>query len=261
MRALEEFFGFDLMERTAGGLALTDRSRLYARALTEAFGRIARASDDLVAGRTGTVLTLRAYTSFLIWWLVPRLPRFRVRHPDIEVRLISANENVHLYGGAADLRVRYGNGGWRDAHSVLIMRDELRPVCSPVLLDPAARPYSPDILREKILLHATLRPNDWSDWLAEASAPGLSGRDNLQFEELSVAYQAALAGAGVALGQRFYLAAALRDGSLFEPFEACLRRTTGYYLVCAPERAAEPAIAAFREWLLGVVDEEAAAQA
>lgn len=251
IRSLEAHLGFPLFVRAADGLELDEAGRQFAATLTDAFGRIGNAAERLVAARSRAVLTVRGYTSFVLWWLVPRLPAFRMAHPDIEVHLLAASDHARLDRGSADLRIRYGRGRWRDTDAVLLFREALVPVCSPSLLDPAARPYPLAVLDDQVLLHASYRRDDWADWLALHDPVAFAPRGTLQFDELSVLYEAAIAGHGIAIGQRAYLGKELAEGRLFAPFDTVLERDLGYYLTSHAGRPESPAAALFREWLVG----------
>jgi LysR family transcriptional regulator, glycine cleavage system transcriptional activator len=69
------------------------------------------------------------------------------------------------------------------------------------------------------------------------------------FSLWELALQAAVAGQGVALGRSALVAQYLQSGQLVRPFHISTPSAFGYYIVCLPERATEPKIAAFRAWL------------
>jgi LysR family glycine cleavage system transcriptional activator len=259
IRALEERLGFPLFVRTAQGLHLEQGARVYAQVLDDAFTRIARATDNLVATQTHSVLTIRGYTTLFIRWLIPRLPEFQRTYPDIEVRLVAATDPVDFDRDAVDVGIRYGAGHWRGWRSDLLFMDELSPVCSPgyVAQRDASSPAS--LIAESTLLHHNLRTSDWTDWLALANCAQIR-HENLYFEDLSIVYECARANLGIAIGQRSYIDDDLASGRLVQPFDAVLRRDLGYYLVCPAERSDAPKIALFREWLLSHLVAQAAAK-
>ena len=249
IRALEDRLGFALFVRTPQGLEIENAARVFARELGEAFTRISRATDNLIATQTHSVITVRGYTTFFTRWLIPRLPAFQLAHPDIEVRLVAAADPVDFDRDAVDVAIRYGGGRWPHWRSDLLFRDRLTPVCNPAYL--AARPGDPQALLDAAtLLHHTLRPSDWPDWL---EAAGLDGEraETLHFQDLGIIYECARAGLGLALGQEEHLAQEIRAGTLVRPFGTVLARSRGYYLVCPQERADAPKISLFRTWLLG----------
>lgn len=249
VRALEEHLGHSLFDRTAGGLRLTPESANYAHAISKSFRSISDATANFIASRHTAVVTVRAYTSFLTHWLIPRIPEFQIRNPEIEIRFIAANDRVRVDHENVDLRVRYGHGRWNGMESVLLLRDELIPVISPKLLAAAGAPYPVDALAPFTWLHSSQRRADWQDWVRSADAPHLEPAFDMVVEELSVVYRLAVSGIGVALGNRHYLDEELASGRLFQPVTPVLRRDAGYFLVwpIAPPRSA--AALSFMQWI------------
>lgn len=260
VKALEAYLGFDLFERTATGVELNQSGKIYAAALTQAFDAIAQATDELVAARSHTVLTIRGYTTFLMRWLIPRLPDFQIKHPNIEVRLIAAGDPVDFKRDNVDLGILYGNGRWKGLASDRLFCDELLPVCSPRLLraDGASPLCDPADLAHQTLLHLNRRRRDWPDWLADSGHGGLLSSHNYFFEDLGVVYQCAIAGMGVAMGQHAYVEDEIAAGRLIAPFGHILRRNEGYYLVCSQDRIEATKIAVFRDWLSTQIGESTA---
>ncbi len=249
VKVLEDYLGFALFERTPKGLELSRNGRTYVGSLTDAFERIARATDELITARTHTVLTIRGYTTFLVRWLIPLLPKFQIKHPNIEVRLVSASEAVDFDRDNVDIGIRYGYGRWNDLKSDLLFLDSLVPVCSPTLVETANLQTPRDLVRST-LLHLKLRRNDWPDWLAGAGHEHLQVANNLFLEDLGVVHQCAIEGMGVAIAQQAYIRSDLASGKLVAPFDFVLNRPKGYFLVCPKDRADVTKIMTFRNWLL-----------
>jgi LysR family glycine cleavage system transcriptional activator len=253
IRTLEERLGFPLFQRTGHGLEISASSQTFATALNETFVRMAQATDALVTTQAHSILTIRAYTTFLTRWLIPALPDFHRKFPQIEVRLVASSEPVNFERDAVDVGVRYGGGRWRNWRSDALFFDELRPVCSPGYAETLRAGSPAEALVEATLLHHNRRPADWPEWLALAGAKGVQPKENLFFEDLGIVYECARAGLGLAMGQHAYLLDDLALGRLVEPFPEALTRSTGYFLVCPESRAEVPKIACFREWVLGRV--------
>jgi LysR family glycine cleavage system transcriptional activator len=250
VKALEDYMGEPLFERCHNGLLLSEKSDMLAHRLTDIFDRLSAATAEFRGQKNASILTLRTYTSFMIGFLLPNLANFQVQHPKIKVRLISGTDSVELNRSLEDVRIRYGHGQWRGVESTLLFRDQLRPVCSPKLLDPAKRPYPISVLKDHVLLHQEFRHNDWPDWLACAGGDNIVAKNNVTFEELSVAYQAAISGAGIVIAQKPYFTREIADGQLFEPFDTVLHRELGYYLTIPHERRDVPQVIAFKDWLV-----------
>lgn len=249
VKTLEDYFGVPLFKRLGNGLELTPKSRILAHKLTDIFSQLADATEEFTGTKASQVLTVWTYTSFMIGFLIPRLPDFQVKYPGIKVRLISATDSTEFNRDQVDVRLRYGHGHWHGFDSTLLFREELRPVCSPKLLGDRDK-MDVSELSEHVLLHYDGRRHDWADWLAETGHCEVLPRDNLVFDELSVANQAAISGVGLAMVQTAYFRNEIESGQLVVPFETVLRRDCGYYLTVARERRNADHIAIFRDWLL-----------
>lgn len=259
IRALEERLGFPLFTRTPQGLELDHSCAVYAKAIEQAFSDIARATDQLRSTQSHSVLTLRGYTTFLVRWLLPRLPAFQERHPEIEVRLMAAANSVRFERDNVDAGIRYGEGNWRSCHSDLLFSDELIPICSRRYLQGRDTRTPAALLAQSTLLHHNLRAGDWPDWLKAAGLESVSAREDKYFEDLGIIYETARAGMGIAIIQKSYITGETSDEFPVQPFDAVLRRPSGYYFVCPSDRVDSPKIRLFREWLLESAAKDAGA--
>ena len=226
VKALENYLGFGLFERTPKGIELSRHGRAYVSSIAGAFEQIARATDEIVTARSHTILTIRSYTTLLVRWLIPLLPEFQIKHSNIEVRLVSGSDPVNFDRDNVDIGIRYGHGRWKDLESDLLFFDALLPVCSPKLLKTTKLQHPEDLARAT-LLHLNLRRSDWPDWLAAAGHDNLDPAGNLYLEDLGVVYQCAIAGLGVAIGQEPYVRDDLATGRLIAPFDLVLTRPRG----------------------------------
>ncbi|WP_454692197.1 LysR substrate-binding domain-containing protein [Achromobacter aloeverae] len=249
VKLLENYFGVEFFEREPGGVTLTPEAHAYARALSKAFRQISAATEEFRTQHTSIILTIQGYTTFLVRWLVPKLPDFQAQNPHIKVRLISGSATLSPRK-ESDVMIRYGGPGqWTGyARATLLFQDELVPVCSPLLLkDQGGLPAPGQIARMPLLL-LDARRQDWADWFA------LSGlkppREGFQtFEDLTVALEFARRGLGVALAQRRYIEEERAAGNLVEMSDVVLRRELGYYALARADSSGKSKIEAFFRWL------------
>lgn len=250
VKALEDWLGFELFDRRLRRLHLTRGGQIYAAALSGAFARITQATQELVTTGSHQVLTVRGHTTLFVRWLIPRLPAFQACFPDIKVRLASGVEGVDFQREHADVGIIYGDGGWPGLHGTLLFSDELTPVLAPELAVRLPRPCTTQALLELPLLHSNRRPQHWRDWIAAAGGAVRSAAvGDMYYEDLSIIYQCATEGLGVALGQLRYLEKDLSQGRLVAPHGVVLRRPRGYHLVCPEAHADDYKIVRFRDWL------------
>ena len=254
IRALEDWLGFELFQREGRALRLSRGARAYADTIAGALQQIAAQTDALRQARSHQVLTVRGYTTFLVRWLIPRLPAFQAAHPDVEIRLEASADPVDFKRDQADVAVLYGSGTWPDLKADLLFSDELVPVCSPQLTG-KSRKMSAAKLLGLPLLHLNVRRRDWPDWIEMVGLTREADRRDMRFEDLSIVYQCAIDGLGVAMGQRKYLADEIANGRLVVPIDEPLTRDAGYYLVCPKESAGDPKVERFRAWLLRTLED------
>jgi LysR family glycine cleavage system transcriptional activator len=244
VRALERALGVQLFARVPRALRLTPAGARYFPAAREALDALHAATRALAPKRGAATLRVSTLPSFAASWLVPRLGAFRARHPRIDLVLHSSSELVDLARDPFDVAIRHGRGTYPGLHIELLMRDEIVPVASPLL-----RLTRPEQLRKHTLLHDDA-PQGWREWLAAAGINGVDASRGLVFHDSGQLVQAAVAGHGVALARRSLAEADLRAGRLVQPFARSQPAPFAYYVVCLPNRAEEPAIRAFRRFLL-----------
>jgi LysR family glycine cleavage system transcriptional activator len=66
---------------------------------------------------------------------MPRLRRFRERHPEIDVRIQATSQLTDFAREDVDTCIRYGRGAWPDLTVELLMPETMFPVASPHLLE------------------------------------------------------------------------------------------------------------------------------
>jgi LysR family transcriptional regulator, glycine cleavage system transcriptional activator len=190
-------------------------------------------------------------------WLVPRLERFRARHPEFDIRIDASDRLVDFYRGDVDLAIRYGAGEYEGLTARCLISEFAAPVCSPALTQGAQPLRQPADLRHQTLLHSQWRmqhafaPN-WRMWLKAAGLTDIDAEHGPRFSEDNLVVQAAIAGQGVALVGQAVAAADLRAGLLVHPFGPPTGESHAYcYYVVYPEADGDrPKVRAFTDWVL-----------
>jgi len=249
VKALEARLGVALFRRLNRALMLTEDGQAYLPPVRDAFDAIAEATRRLEARRTGGVVTVSTMDSFAAAWLVPRLGRFRAAHPDVDVRITISDRLVDFARDDVDLGIRYGRGHYPGLRVVRLLTEDIFPVCSPALLRGDNPLRSPADLQHHTLLHDDMR-EDWRMWLMAAGVAGVDPTRGPAFSHSHLVFQAAADGQGVALGRGALVAQDLAAGRLVKPFDISLAADFAYYVVTSETAAAQPKIAAFRDWLL-----------
>lgn len=253
---LEDYLGVQFFHRDRAGIRLTAAGERYYDDIGPAFERIALATRRLNGAATEDHLRLRVYSTFAAKWLVRRLADFQREHPDVRLRIITAVAPVDFDKEAVDASIQFGSGDWPEVDSTFLFGDELRAVCSPRLLSVSGRPLLPgDVLRHR-LIHSTYRIQDWPDWLRSAGLEPPFEADPFVLPNSLLAYQAAVDGLGVAVGQTRMLEAELGNGTLVCLSAHVLRRPLAYYFVTPSRSPHARKLGIFRDWLVAEIGAE-----
>ena len=251
VKALEDALGTALFERRNRRVVLTEAGQVLLPVMSESLDRVAETLDGLGTGPRALTVTLTP--SFASRWLIPRLGRFRARHPEIDVRLAPSLRFVDLAHEDCDMAVRCGDGSWPGLVVEHLLAITMTPVCSPALAAGPAPLRAPADLAHHTLIHADVGEarigTEWRLWLDGASVTGIEPTGGLALHDPAMALQAALDGLGVAVGYTVLAAADLATGRLVAPFAAAVDHDFAYYIVYPKTAATPPNIAAFRDWL------------
>lgn len=250
VRALEEELGVALFVRHHRGLDLTPEGWRLHRSVAMGFECIANAIEDIrVVGRPS--IRIGVTSAIATFWLLPRLPRFRAQHPEIDVHIVASDLGFEAIADRADIGIGFGRGSWPGFRSAFLREGDAFPVCSPTYL--LSRPPLMDVeqLLDEVLL--VLDDNritifDWSLWFASFGVRNTNQR-RIKFNNLPLLLQAACEGQGIALGWSLLTDDMLARGALVRPVNASLR-TPGAYYLAIPEKEPVPGVLAFRDWLL-----------
>ena len=257
IKALEQRLGVTLFRRRNREVLLTDAGQAYLPGLRDGFDRLAAATDRLHQRDASGALNISVLPSLTARWLVPRLSRFRQRHPEIDLRLSASQAVVDFSREDFDAAIRHGRGEWPGLRVDFLLGDRYYPVCSPALLQGPVPLKTPADLCRHVLLHDSAG-EDWRDWLAVVGISGMDLGRGPSFNDGSLLIQAAVEGQGIAIGHSALVAGEVAAGRLVKLFEAELPSPRAYFLVCPEANAERPKIAAFRAWLL---DEAAGSEA
>jgi LysR family glycine cleavage system transcriptional activator len=107
------------------------------------------------------------------------------------------------------------------------------------------------------LLHLHERA-DWRNWFSLAGVEEAAAGTGIVFADMNLVYAAAMNAQGIAMGDEFICHEAMEAGSLLRPFDLAIRSPRSYFLVVPPEKAGNPAVDAFRSWIMAELPARAA---
>jgi DNA-binding transcriptional LysR family regulator len=199
-------------------------------------------------GRGGT-LELAVVPTFGTRWLLPRLPDFMGKHPDITLNLSSQTRPFLFDESGLDAAIYTGDGNWPGAVTTRLMPETMVPVCSPALIAPRKK-LTPQQLAQYPLLQQSTRPHAWRQWFESTGySPGteLAGP---RYELYFMSLQAATVGLGVALVPEYDLGDDIESGRLIIPVKHAAPSDRAYYLATPEHKAESPVLGAFKRWVL-----------
>lgn len=253
---LEDYLGIQFFHRDRSGVRLTDAGQRYYQDIGPAFERIAAATKRLGIDKDVVYLRLRVYSTFAAKWLLRHMSEFQQSNPEVRLRMTTAVAPVDFSKEAVDASIQFGDGKWPGVDATYLFGDEVRPMCSPAYLKqhgPIRQPA--DILRCR-LIHSHYRQDDWPAWLKSTELVAPPDDDPLVLPSSLLAYQAALDGLGVVMGQPRMLEAELASGALVCLTDHVLRRDLAYYMVTPHNATNRDQTNIVRDWLLKTIDEK-----
>ena len=248
VRNLEAWMGTKLITAGPRGVVLTEEGVLFRSAVAQAFGLISDATQALMPlARKGT-LRIWCMPGLATRWLSPRLQEIEGVVPEVEIVLRAIDRTPDIANAETDVIIGFGNPDELPPGAVGIIRPRMFPVASPKWLSANARPETVDELATSPLIHEESR-KQWQDWFEACGVAPDRPLRGPRLWDASLGFDAALAGQGIALATRLTTSVEISDGRLEELLATNIRLGT-YYLIVRPDRAADPIIRRFREWLM-----------
>lgn len=251
IKQLETVLGVALFDRRGRGLVLNAAGQALLAAVEPALDGLAsgvRAAQTAACGQAQQ-LRLTVLPSFAQRWLLPRMTRWRERHPDISLDVHASTQVVDLAREGFHAALRVGAGPWKGLVAERLTDSALIAVAAPTR---AARLRYGDhtaIAAEPLLGHTEL----WDEFLALCGCK-LSGKSVADFNDSGLMLQAAEGDLGIALARELLAADALQAGRLVRvsPLALSTLQSGGastYWCVYLAELADWPPLLALRLWL------------
>lgn len=249
LRVLEAHLGIALTQRHGRGLTLTDSGRTWHGEIARHLRAIALAAERVRPGRR--VVQVTVVQSFGSRWLMPRLPRFTAREPEIEVRIDASPVLADLARDPFDLAIREGQGIYPEAEAVRLFALEFYPMASPAVARAMRRRNGTlDWSRARLLHEVTY--DYWPDWIAMADVRDIDVARGLFFSHTMLALDVAIEGQGVALVPPPFAERELARGALEVIDDRSYVPGTGIHLAWPRKgvRTLSAAAVAFRDWVI-----------
>ncbi|KRC84615.1 Glycine cleavage system transcriptional activator [compost metagenome] len=250
IKVLEEQVGFPLFERTGRGIVLNSAGAALLCSVQGAMALLDEGLQAAAAAATGSEQRLRVSVlpSFAQRWLLPRMSRWRVRHPDLALEIETSQQVVDLLRDGFHAALRFGRGPWAGVESepLFDMPMPLIALASPETAAALADNSPETLSRQPLLGDREL----WQHWF---NAAGLRTPVTpvASFNDAGMMLQAAEQGLGITLGRELLAADALCAGRLVQvsPVSVPYEMAQTYHLVYRPSLRDWAPLVALKQWL------------
>ncbi|MBB3452573.1 LysR family glycine cleavage system transcriptional activator [Rhizobium sp. BK313] len=246
IKILEDWLGVRLFIKEGRRITLTADGKQFLEEATKLLDGLALASERLTGSEKCKVLRINAPQTFTMRWLIPRLPAFAKAHQGIEIRLAASIDPIEKVTDHFDLAIRRGP---IEDGSTPFLSESCVPVASPRLIKALPVNCVAD-LGAHTFLHAESVASLWPRWLDKAGHPQLTGKAQLRFEPLYHSLQAAIDGAGVAMGPSALVAADIAAGRLVRLFPELPLTMEDFHVLVRPAVGIARHVGLFQRWLI-----------
>ncbi|MDP3339952.1 LysR substrate-binding domain-containing protein [Frigidibacter sp.] len=241
---LSEDLGGGLFEKAGNGLRLTPRGERLRNASTAMLDDLSALAQVLRAEQDERHLDILTSATFATRWLIPRLPRFYMRCPDVDIRLrMSGPQRVPDHD--FDVMVSYDRLRWpgADMDGQIIGDTSYGVVCAPGYpLQQVGRRWS-----APVAFVQAGTPQSWQEWMRLADVE-FRAEQEVEHAHHLLALEAAAAGLGVALAERRLVDQDLATGRLVAP-SGFMTVPGGLLVTVTPRASLRRAVTTLIAWL------------
>jgi len=251
VQALEQELGSQLFTRNGRFISLTPAGETYYLEVSEALERIAAAGRLVQKSVVEEKLSVVVGSGFATRWLVPRLPEFQRRYPNIHVDIMASEVDERTSGNPAKLNIRYGVPPWTGSVATpLLLGRKLGVVCSPLLQAPGTLHHPRDLIGKPLLAYTGELRDVWGDYFVHfgLTLPDLGKAP--RFYQMLMLAEAAMSGLGFALVPLFLFESELRSGRLIQILPQTFESERGYFITYRQGMDNDKKVRTFKKWLL-----------
>ena len=260
VQELDKWVGVPLFERNRKRLTLSSAGERYEKSVRALLSQLESATLELITSSDGGgALHLSTLPTFGAKWLIPKLPDFQTRHPQVTLHFVPYVQGYDFGSPTLDCAILFGDGHWPNTRAHYLTGREV------VLIAPRNPEQSirtpADVAHCTRLRHVTV-PQAWSRWSETYGVEDMDPLSGPQFDQFQTIIRAVQAGMGVALVPRCLVQDEINAGLVSEPLpQHSVLSDQGYWL-CYPEtRANLTPLQQFRDWLLTRAEAAAEAEA
>jgi DNA-binding transcriptional LysR family regulator len=251
---LENRLGVRLLNRSRQGISLTEEGRAFYQRCAEVAASISEAEAMVVSlsAHPQGELRVAATVAFAKAQMLPILPAFLERNPDLRLSLEVTDRSVDLAEEGIDVAIRFSEQLDDPAVVVRKLAPNRRVICAaPAYLERSGTPRTPaDLSGHNCLRLSTVAR--WNDWHLDGPDNHANVRLDGNFEANSAdaIYHATLAGMGIARLSTYLVGADLCAGRLVRILPDYVDDSSDIVAIYGDRRNLAPKIRAFIDYLV-----------
>ncbi|MBT1063336.1 LysR family transcriptional regulator [Bowmanella sp. Y26] len=217
VKELEDHLGTQLIIRSTRSLSLTESGQDYlesSRQVLALVGEMERAASGEYVQPKGN-LTITAPVVFGQRHVLPLVTEFLKHYPEVNLRLMLADQHMHLYEDFVDIAVRIGK--LPDSNLIAKRVGEVsKVVCaSPGYIQSHGTPHKPEdlIMHQCICFEGLDSPNEWI-FSRNDKAFGVRVNPRIRLNSIDAAITMAKEGLGITRLLSYQVSSSFNDGSL-----------------------------------------------
>ncbi len=247
---LEKDLGVTLFLRTKPNLTLTPEGEALYAGVSSGLEKIKGAAEAIRANPQTDALVVNTSIGFASCYLMPRLAAFGRAYPNIELELVTRDQNRSFDPELCDVIVMFGDDDLPGVVSKLIFPEELIAVTGADHGSAGAMLMPEELVGERLLhLSDHYHSGDWDRYFSGTGVKAPDAPRSQRFTSFMVYLQAAINGEGIALGWRYLLDDLVASRRLHVVSAHKYTSTRGYYCCVSKRGKAKPAAKAFLEWI------------
>jgi len=250
IKSLEDHLGAPVFKRLNRRVELTDIGAGLVPGVQEGFDALQGAWSNALRRLDQGHLTVTAGPVFMTSFLAPRMSKFVMEHPELELRLTASLKVLNFQRDNIDLAVRFGPYSDDGYFSETLFHEWVTPMMSP---DLAYSVKTHDDLADQVLIRQNSTDilkgiENWDEWFKAIGIKNVK-TTGPEFTSPDAALHYAANGGGVVLGRVGLAESMLTAGRLVAPFKEAMRKEYYFRLVCPIGMENDPNVMIFRTWM------------
>jgi LysR family glycine cleavage system transcriptional activator len=222
MRQLEGNLANQLFLRKGKNMLLTQQGITLLSGTQHAFKLLEKSINEITVEEIAGSLTISSTQAFTTLWLMPKLSKFSVLYPDINIRVMSSPQFEDIKERHIDLAIRFGPNVKENTDTSLnceyFGEDPVYPVCSATLARKMNFKAPKDLLKTWLVSLEKPGCYDWPSWFEHTNTQGYQDHQQwTQVHSTDMALNAVLNDHGFTLTARYLIIEQLKSGQLVMP--------------------------------------------